>query len=95
MKKSLRLNQNEIETIKKVLFELFGEIDIYIFGSQTDLSKRGGDIDIFIPKKLPFEKKLKAKILLQEKLLKKIDLIDHKNFDREIEKEGLRGVRIT
>ena len=65
---NLRLNQNEIETIKKVLFELFGKMDIYIFGSQIDPSKRGGDIDIFITKKLPFEKKLKAKILLQEKL---------------------------
>ena len=76
------------------MFELFGKVDIYIFGSQIDLSKRGGDIDIFITKKLPFEKKLKAKILLQEKLLKKIDLIDHKNFDREIEKEGLGGVKL-
>ena len=91
MKQSLRLNQNEIKIIKQSLSK-YG--DIYIFGSQTNPEKKGGDIDIFITQKIPFEEKLKLKIKLQEKLLKKIDLIDHKDFNRDIEKEALKGIKI-
>ena len=91
MKQSLRLNQNEIKIIKQSLSK-YG--NIYIFGSQTNPEKKGGDIDIFITQKIPFEEKLKLKIKLQEKLLKKIDLIDHKDFNRNIEKEALKGIKI-
>ena len=94
----MRLNQNEIEIIKKTLFDIFGDIQIYIFGSRLDDNARGGDIDIFIiPKeKIKDEriKKAKATLYLEDKLLKPIDIIIHKDFNRLIEKEALKGVKI-
>jgi len=41
-----------------------------------------------------FEKKLKTLVLLEKQLFKPVDLVVHKNFDRIIEKEGLKGVRL-
>jgi len=49
MDKRIRLSDEEIEIIKKVASEVFGgDAKVYIFGSRTDLTKKGGDIDIFI-----------------------------------------------
>ncbi|NPA12064.1 MAG: nucleotidyltransferase domain-containing protein, partial [Epsilonproteobacteria bacterium] len=64
----VRLRKKEIETIKKLIFEYLGECEIYIFGSRTDLSKKGGDIDIYvIPKKQPeFRKTLILKTKLED-----------------------------
>jgi predicted nucleotidyltransferase len=48
----MRLTQNEKDSIKKTFLEVFGEGEIYLFGSRVDDSKRGGDIDLFI--RLPY-----------------------------------------
>jgi predicted nucleotidyltransferase len=49
MDKRIRLKDEEIEIIKEVAIEIFGEdAKVYIFGSRVDLTKKGGDIDIFI-----------------------------------------------
>ena len=49
MDKRIRLKDEEIEIIKEVAIEIFGEdAKVYIFGSRVDLTKNGGDIDIFI-----------------------------------------------
>jgi predicted nucleotidyltransferase len=93
----LRLNEKEIEVIKKTIIEIFGESDIYIFGSRLNMSKKGGDIDIFvIPKenKELFKKKIKSSAKLERLLNKPVDIVVHYNFDRIIEKEALKGVKI-
>jgi len=96
MKKSLRLNNEEIKIIKEIINKNFKDSEIYIFGSQTNLKKQGGDIDIYIitPKKTTLKTKLLTKIEIQDRLLKKVDIIISTNKNREIEKEALKGIKI-
>ena len=96
MKTFIRLNNKEIDIIKNSITQIFGETEIYIFGSRLK-EKKGGDIDIFIipqNRENLFEKKLKTLVLLEKQLFKPVDLVVHKNFDRIIEKETLKGIKI-
>jgi predicted nucleotidyltransferase len=97
MKKSLRLSQKEIEIIKNIITSSFGKSKIYIFGSQTNLKKRGGDIDIFVipSKEINFKTKLLTKIKLQDELLKPVNIIISSDLNRDIEKEALKSIRIN
>ncbi len=57
----LRLTKEEITKITKVAREVFGdEVEVYIFGSRTQLDKKGGDIDVLIKtkKEIPTDDKL-------------------------------------
>ena len=96
MKKSLRLREEEINTIKTLTKEHLGECEIYIFGSRTDLTKKGGDIDIYVIPKENFEYKmqLRLKVKLEDTLLKPVDLIISTNPNRPIEIEAKKGVKI-
>ncbi|MEI6575566.1 MAG: nucleotidyltransferase domain-containing protein [Bacteroidota bacterium] len=45
----MRLNNFEIENIKKQAIRHFGnEVKVILFGSRTQNEKRGGDIDLYI-----------------------------------------------
>ena len=44
----MRLSQEEIDTIKSSVLMIDENAEIYLFGSRTDDSKRGGDIDVLI-----------------------------------------------
>ncbi len=94
----MRLTKQEIDIIKSRLTNLFGDIEIYIFGSRLDDRAKGGDIDIFIVPKNKIEeqrvKKAKAIFYLEERLLKPIDIVIHRDFDRLIEQEALKGVKL-
>jgi len=93
----MRLQPNEITKIREVISKEFGDSQIYIFGSQLDINKRGGDIDIFVipqNRKELLTKGAKAKFILEERLLKPIDILIHSNFDREIEQIALKGIKI-
>lgn len=47
--KGIRLTDFQISAIKQAFKECFTEQDhLWLFGSRTDLSKRGGDIDLYI-----------------------------------------------
>ncbi|WP_456471297.1 nucleotidyltransferase domain-containing protein [Caminibacter sp.] len=97
MNTQIRLHPEEIKIIKETVLNVFGESDIYIFGSRTDLNKKGGDVDIFvIPQNYEdlYEKRIKAKILLKDLLFRNVDIVVHKNFEYEIEKEALKGIKI-
>ncbi|MEW6557777.1 MAG: nucleotidyltransferase domain-containing protein [Elusimicrobiota bacterium] len=58
----MRLKKQEIESIKKITVECFGaDAKVFLFGSRTNDSKRGGDIDLYIETKT-------NKDILQKKL---------------------------
>lgn len=44
----MRLDENEVKAIKGSIVEFDPSCEIYLFGSRTDINKRGGDIDILI-----------------------------------------------
>jgi predicted nucleotidyltransferase len=44
----MRLDEKELKAIKYSIIEFDPICEIYLFGSRTDMSKRGGDIDILI-----------------------------------------------
>lgn len=76
----MRLKPEYIQWIKQSADECFGEgTRVYLFGSRTDDSRRGGDIDLFIETKQRgnlFEKKIKMLGILNKRLgEQKIDLI--------------------
>lgn len=44
----MRLTDNEISAITEVFRATFGHGSVYLFGSRTDDSMRGGDIDLYL-----------------------------------------------
>lgn len=82
MNKSIRLSDNDINAIIRVFRQYFGEKDhLWIFGSRTDMQKRGGDIDIYIETHLTnlddiVTKKIKLLVNLKDAIGdQKIDVI--------------------
>lgn len=90
----MRLTNKEIDKIKSTLEAIFEEPTIYLFGSRLQSNKKGGDIDLFIVSKDDnlLEKKIKAIAKLERVLYKPVDIVLHKDFSREIEKEALKGI---
>ena len=99
MEKKIRLSNEEIKIIKETAREIFGEgVKVFIFGSRTDLKKRGGDIDIFIQvnKNIPSMLKLEFLVELEKKgIERKVDLIletpltKRKSIHREAREKGV------
>ena len=86
----MRLSKQQHQAIKKYFLEVFQEGHIYLFGSRTNDTKKGGDIDLYIQtpnkeklvhKKLDFLVKLKRVIGNQ-----KIDVVFDKGLQRSIDK---------
>lgn len=76
----VRLSPEVLDLIVKFAKKFFGEdIKIWIFGSRTDLSKKGGDIDIYIEVvnyKDILNKKLNFLVSIEKEIgEQKIDLI--------------------
>ena len=91
----MRLSKQEIDIIKKTLSDIFADVQIYLFGSRLDARKKGGDIDLFVISKQQsnlLEKKIKAIAKLERLLNKPVDIVVHRNFQRNIEKEALKGI---
>lgn len=93
----MRLSEIEIHAINEVFISTFKKGMVYLFGSRTDDSKKGGDIDLYIilqdkenvsEKKIDFLVKLKQKIGEQ-----KIDIVisdgDNRAIDVIAKKEGV------
>lgn len=80
----MRLSEFEINIIKKTALDIFGkDTAVFIFGSRTDNSAKGGDIDIYI-KCLDcvdtLKKKIQYSIELEKSLgFQKFDVIINDN----------------
>lgn len=45
----MRMSQPQIDTLKRIAAEVFGpQAGLKVFGSRTDDSRRGGDIDLYV-----------------------------------------------
>jgi len=95
----MRLTSKQYKAIIKYFHEVFGEGEIYLFGSRVDESRRGGDIDLYIRtknmqnlihKKIDFLSRLKHDIGEQ-----KIDVVFDRHTNRAIDKIALStGVKL-
>ncbi len=95
----MRLSLKYVQTIKKYFYEFFGDGEIYLFGSRTDDSKKGGDIDLYLVLKNHndlFAKKIKFLSRIKKELgEQKIDVIFNLDQTRLIEKEALKwGIKL-
>lgn len=83
----MRLSKRVIDILLENILKSFGNVDIYLFGSRTDDTKKGGDIDLAIDVELSKEEFRKKKSLFLS-LLARIDFaykIDVVNFNTKDE----------
>jgi uncharacterized protein len=79
----MRLTSTEIQNIKLVAEGVFGkQVSVFLFGSRTDDTKKGGDIDLFINYKedqkglTQYERKIAFLVALKKRIGEQhIDLI--------------------
>ncbi|ADY73988.1 DNA polymerase beta domain protein region [Desulfurobacterium thermolithotrophum DSM 11699] len=73
----VRLTKEEIEKIKTAILSVDPEAEIVLFGSRTDLNKKGGDIDLLVvSSKIDYKDRRKIRVNLFKELGdRKIDLI--------------------
>ena len=70
----MRISETEISIIKHTAREVWGtKTIIYLFGSRTDDSKKGGDIDLFVD--LEAEQEPKKIMLQKSEFLGKLDFL--------------------
>lgn len=91
----MRLEQYEIDSIKKAFLETFENGNIYLFGSRVDDTKRGGDIDLYLCPSEKFENERERRrsflIKLDEYIgEQKIDAVMAKDSSRLIEQEAIK-----
>jgi predicted nucleotidyltransferase len=85
----MRLSQTEIVTIKQLAKKHFGQgTVVFLFGSRTDDSLKGGDIDLFIrnsnDQRLNLETKIHFLAELKTKIgEQKIDVVFDNSFTRQ------------
>ncbi len=96
----MRLTHKEIKAINSSFLEVFKSGKIYLFGSRTDESKKGGDIDLYIQtdnKDNLMEKKIDFLVTLKRKIgEQKIDLVISKDVNRPIEQEAIqKGIELN
>ena len=95
----MRLSQKYIEVFKRNFHEFFIDGDIFLFGSRTDDSKKGGDIDLYfvlLDHQNLFEKKIKFLSRVKRELgEQKIDIVFNRDKTRLIEKEAIKwGIKL-
>jgi len=85
----MRLNDKYIMTIKNSFQEVFGEGEIYLFGSRVDDSKKGGVYLVIKDKSDLFRKKLQFLAKIKKELgEQKIDVVFNIDENRLIEQEA-------
>ncbi len=95
----MRLSKRVITVLKDSIKKSFGDVNIYLFGSRTDDSKKGGDIDLAIDTNISREEFRKKKSLLLAMLTRigfayKIDIVNFNTKDdllyNEIQKNHIK-----
>ena len=93
----MRLSKDEVRVLKNSLYSLNSDAKLYLFGSRTDDSKRGGDIDIAIKglSKEEFKKrKIKFfKILLLNDFDLPVDLVRYESASNLLKSEIENEIR--
>ncbi|MDD2768281.1 MAG: nucleotidyltransferase domain-containing protein [Methylococcus sp.] len=88
----MRLSQTEIHAIKQTAQEVFGAgVEVILFGSRTDDSKKGGDIDLYIKDGVgqDLAHKIRFQLALEQKIgEQKIDVVFAQDSSRVIEREA-------
>ncbi len=70
----MRLSEKERESLKQAAKEVWGDnATIYLFGSRTDDTKRGGDIDLYI--ELSYNESSRQLIHQKAAFLSKLDIL--------------------
>lgn len=79
----MRINKNEIRIIKSSILSKDKNAKVFLFGSRTDDSKKGGDIDILIlSDKISFVDIIDIKVSIFKHLEEqKIDIVVAKRLD--------------
>ena len=92
----MRLTQGEIDTIVRIAREIYGwGVEVFLFGSRTDDSKRGGDIDLLV--RSTGEKKGILRMVTKLKLAlgdRKIDVIGDYEDNAVVREALLHGIRL-
>jgi predicted nucleotidyltransferase len=95
----MRLSKRTLKILQENLKKSFGDVSIYLFGSRTDDTKKGGDIDLAIDTHLTREEFRKTKALFLAMLTRidfdyKIDLVNYNTKDEllfhEIQKNNIK-----
>jgi len=68
----MRLSKRVIKILDNAIKKSFGDVNVYLFGSRTDATKKGGDIDLAIDTTLSKEAFRKKRTLFLT-LLTRID----------------------
>lgn len=82
----MRLQKRIIDKINYAVQNSFGNVNVYLFGSRVDDTKKGGDIDIAIESNLSREDFRKTKVKLISYLIIsgfdfKIDIVNYNTKD--------------
>lgn len=88
----MRLEKILINKIKEAIYDSFGNVNIYLFGSRTDDMKKGGDIDIAVDSTISNIQFRKNKIKFLTNLFKqdfhlKIDIVNYNTKDLFLKKQ--------
>lgn len=96
----MRLDQKTRSEIREAAKRFFGA-DVYLFGSRTDDSRRGGDIDLYIETPLGPDEAMRARIAMLAYLHRKIgerkiDLVlnSHRSEEPIFEAAKREGIRL-
>jgi len=93
LKHKMRLTEFEINAIKQSACKVFGaKAQVFLFGSRTDDSKKGGDIDLYIRTEAgnDFNHKIKFLVTLEQKMgEQKVDVVFAEDESRAIEQQAI------
>ncbi len=92
----MRLSKRVVSILKESVLKSFGDVEVYLFGSRVDDSKKGGDIDLAIKTNLEKDafKKNKYRFiteLLKREFIYKIDVVDFDTKDKLLKSEIRKG----
>jgi len=88
----MRLEKIVVRKLREAIYESFGNVNIYLFGSRTNDDKKGGDIDLAIDANISRKEFREKKIKFMVNLLKKdfdlkIDVVNFNTKDEFLKKQ--------